>query len=172
MPDGGRWQGYDGDGADEGTPGTGSGRGRRPLLPFGIADVAGPSMVPTLLPGDRLVVRYGAGVRPGAIVVLRHPMQQDLLIVKRAVERRGGGWWVLGDNTFVENDSREFGVVPDEFVLARALVRLRPPSVVKERGQLSPVALVSWAVAAVRPLRPGPRGASSGRSVPRRLRAR
>ncbi|MET8680607.1 nickel-type superoxide dismutase maturation protease [Streptomyces sp. NPDC004647] len=159
MPEGGRWQGYE-DGRELGPEHV---RERRGALPYGLAEVVGPSMVPTLQPGDRLVVRYGAPVRPGGVVVLRHPMQQDLLIVKRAVERREGGWWVLGDNPFVENDSREFGAVPDELVLARARVRLRPPSVLK--GHRSPVALLSWIVSAVCPVR-------SDRSLSRRLRAR
>jgi hypothetical protein len=83
------------------------------------------------------------------VVVLRHPLQQDLLIVKRAVERRDGGWWVLGDNDFVDNDSREFGTVPDELVLARGLGRFRPPRDL----QRSPAALAAWLGSSVRPLR-------------------
>jgi nickel-type superoxide dismutase maturation protease len=166
MPDGDRWQGYD-RGRDR-EPG--NGRRRRAALPFGLADVVGPSMAPTLQPGDQLVVHYGAPVRPGDVVVLRHPMQQDLLIVKRVMERRDGGWWVLGDNPFAENDSREFGTVPDDFVLARARVRLRPIGSLK--GQRSPAALVSWAVSAVRPVRPVRSWVRSERSVSRRLRAR
>ncbi|MFB7634696.1 nickel-type superoxide dismutase maturation protease [Streptomyces sp. NPDC056149] len=122
-----------------------------PLRALGLAEVYNPSMVPTLRPGDQLVVRYGAAVRPGDVVVLRHPFRQDLLIVKRAVERRDGGWWVRGDNPFVENDSREFGAVPDELVIARAWLRVRPP-----RGlQRSPRAVLdwgAWALSAVRPL--------------------
>ncbi|KEF05505.1 MULTISPECIES: nickel-type superoxide dismutase maturation protease [Streptomyces] len=138
------------------------GRERRGWLrAFGLAEVYNPSMVPTLRPGDQLVVQYGAVVRPGDVVVLRHPFRQDLLIVKRAVERRGDGWWVQGDNPFVENDSREFGVVPDELVVARAWVRVRPP-----RGfQRSLSGALSWAVSAVRPVR-------AERSPSRRLRAR
>ncbi|MBO0655017.1 nickel-type superoxide dismutase maturation protease [Streptomyces triculaminicus] len=133
-----------------------------------MAEVYNPSMVPTLTPGDQLVVRYGAVVRPGDVVVMRHPFRQDLLIVKRAVERRAGGWWVTGDNPLVENDSREFGPVPDEFVVARAWVRLRRPP---ERGQRSAAALLSWAASAVRPVR-SPSARSSERPFPRRLRAR
>ena len=52
----------------------------RPLLPLGAAEVTGPSMVPTLHHGDRLLVQYGARVRPGDVIVLRHPFQQDLLV--------------------------------------------------------------------------------------------
>lgn len=122
-----------------------------PLGRIGLAEVYNPSMEPTLRPGDQLVVKYfkgGATVRPGDIVVLRHPFQHDLLIVKRAVERRAGGWWVRGDNPGVMNDSREFGVVPDDLVVARAWLRLRPP-----RGlQRSVSSLARWSAGAVRPL--------------------
>ncbi|MER5635704.1 nickel-type superoxide dismutase maturation protease [Kitasatospora sp. NPDC002227] len=100
--------------------------GRGGLLPFGVVDVAGPSMVPTLSDGDLVLVRYGARIRPGAVVLARHPLRQDLLIVKRAAERRGRGWWLLSDNEFVESDSREYGAVPEELVLGRVLLRLRP----------------------------------------------
>ncbi|MEU5189231.1 nickel-type superoxide dismutase maturation protease [Streptomyces klenkii] len=143
-------------------------RERRGLLRIGLAEVYNPSMVPTLNPGDQLVVQYGAVVRPGDVVVLRHPFRQDLLIVKRAVERREGGWWVRGDNPLVENDSREFGAVPEEFVVARALVRLRRPP---EAGQRSAGALLSWLASALRPVRSLPAGASVAR-LSRRLRAR
>lgn len=89
---------------------------RRPLR---VVEVTGPSMVPTLYHGDLLLVQYGVPVRPGDVVILRHPFQQDLLVVKRAVERRPGGWWVRGDNTFAGGDSTDYGVVPGELVLAR-----------------------------------------------------
>ncbi|EDY44256.2 signal peptidase [Streptomyces sp. SPB074] len=95
-------------------------------IPLGVAEVRGPSMLPTLRHGDRLLVRYGARVRPGDVVVLRHPFQQDLLIVKRAAERRGAGWWVLADNPWAGGDSNDYGVVPRELVLGRVLGRYRP----------------------------------------------
>ncbi|GGZ57363.1 nickel-type superoxide dismutase maturation protease [Streptomyces subrutilus] len=136
---------------------------RSPLKRFGVVDVSGPSMAPTLADGDRVVVRYGAAVRPGDVVVLRHPFQQDLLVIKRAVERRpGGGWWVLGDNPFNETgDSTDYGAVPGELLLATAVLRLRP----REEGQRSLRARLSWALSAVRPLRADPSASS-------RLRAR
>ncbi|HEV7625918.1 MAG TPA: nickel-type superoxide dismutase maturation protease [Streptomyces sp.] len=144
------------------------GGGAGPLKRIGLAEVYNPSMQPTLRPGDRLLLRYGSGTRPGAVVVLRHPFQHDLLIVKRAVERRSGGWWVVGDNPQVRNDSREFGAVPDDLVVARAWVRLRSP-----RGlQRSFWPVLRWALSAVRPLvavRARPPGPSS---LSRRLRAR
>ena len=112
--------------------------------PLGTAVVRGPSMVPTLRDGDVLLIRYGALVRAGDVVVARHPLQQDLLMVKRAVERREGGWWLLGDNPYAEGDSRLFGSVPQELVLARALGRYRP------RRRYS--SAVAWLLCAVRPL--------------------
>jgi nickel-type superoxide dismutase maturation protease len=118
------------------------------LKRIGLAEVYNPSMLPTLRPGDRLVLKYGSRVRPGAVVVVRHPLQHDLLIVKRAVERRPGGWWVVGDNPQVRNDSREFGPVPDDLVVARAWVRLRPPR--GPQRSLRPV--LPWVLSAVRPL--------------------
>jgi nickel-type superoxide dismutase maturation protease len=134
-------------------------------LQWQLVEVTGPSMAPTLLNGDWLLVqKISSGaelVREGDVVIMRHPLQQDLLIVKRAVERRGGGWWVRGDNTFVENDSREFGLVPDDLVLGRARGRFRPP----RELQRSVAGVASWAASCVRPLRPD-------RSLSRRLRAR
>ena len=136
----------------------GRGPGKGALGRIGLAEVYNPSMQPTLRPGDQLVVHYGAAARPGDVVVVRHPFQHDLLIVKRAVERRPGGWWVMGDNPGVRNDSREFGAVPDDLLVARAWLRLRPP-----RGlQLSVRSVLGWALSAVRPLVP----------CSRRLRAR
>ncbi|MGW6460231.1 nickel-type superoxide dismutase maturation protease [Streptomyces sp. NPDC055078] len=136
-------------------------QGREPTAPFGVAEVTGPSMYPTLRAGDRLLVHYGATVRPGDIAVLRHPLQQDLLIVKRLVERRETGWWVLGENPGAEGDSRLFGTVPAELLLGRVRGRYRP----REKGQRSVRGLVSWAFSALRPV-------LCDRSVSRRLRAR
>ncbi|WP_128983028.1 nickel-type superoxide dismutase maturation protease [Streptomyces roseicoloratus] len=124
--------------------------GREPGAPFGIAEVTGVSMVPTLLHGDQLFVRYGARLRAGNVAVLRHPLQQDLLIVKRLAERRDGGWWVLGDNPGAEGDSRVFGVVPEPLVLGRVLARYRPVTPGRQR---SVGVVLSWLLSAVRPVR-------------------
>ncbi|MEU6254989.1 nickel-type superoxide dismutase maturation protease [Streptomyces sp. NPDC047043] len=133
----------------------------RALLPFGVAEVTGPSMVPTLNHGDRLVVQYGARIRPGDVVVLRHPFQQDLLVVKRATERREGGWWVLGDNAYAGGDSTDYGTVPEDLVLGKVRFRYRP----LRTDQRSPFAVARWALSAARPV-------LSARSASRRLRAR
>ncbi|MEV3928057.1 MULTISPECIES: nickel-type superoxide dismutase maturation protease [unclassified Streptomyces] len=135
--------------------------GRTERRPFQVVEVTGPSMVPTLYHGDWLLVQHGAPVRPGDVVILRHPFQQDLLVVKRATERRDGGWWVLGDNAYAGGDSTDYGAVPEELVLARVRARYRP----LRKDQRSPLGLLGWAASAVRRVSPE-------RSPSRRLRAR
>jgi len=81
-------------------------------------------MSPTLAPGDRLLVRYGARVRPGRVVVAR--FADGTVVVKRAVERRGGAWWLLGDSAVEGVDSRHRGAVADEDVLGVVVLRLWP----------------------------------------------
>jgi hypothetical protein len=98
-------------------------------VPLGLAIVRGDSMRPLLRPGDRLVVRYGGLVRPGAIVVAR--LADGTVAVKRAAERcttRGGspGWWLLSDDPAVGVDSRHRGAVRDDDVLAVVLARVWP----------------------------------------------
>jgi phage repressor protein C with HTH and peptisase S24 domain len=87
---------------------------------IGTVLVSGPSMVPALRPGDCLVVRRGARIRPGDIVVGRYRSRPGLLVVKRAVEPRDGGWLLSSDNPFVDGPD---GVADVE---ARALLRYWP----------------------------------------------
>lgn len=99
-------------------------------LRWSVLRVSGPSMAPALRDGDFVLVRgvRPARVRPGDVLVARHPARGDgLLIVKRAARREDAGWWLLSDNEFVTSDSREFGAVPDGLVLGRAVLRLRDP---------------------------------------------
>ncbi|TNM47192.1 nickel-type superoxide dismutase maturation protease [Nocardioides albidus] len=103
------------------------GRAPRKSTPrIGIAVVRGDSMRPTLRPRDRLLVVYGARVRPGRIVVAR--FADGTLVVKRVAERRGSGWWLRGDNPHEGVDSRHRGPVPDTEVagVVRARVWPRP----------------------------------------------
>jgi phage repressor protein C with HTH and peptisase S24 domain len=80
-------------------------------------------MAPTLRSGDALVVRRGGRVRPGDVVVARFRSRPGLLVVKRAVREQDGGWWVQGDNTLVEEDSRAYGVAD---VIGRVVIRYYP----------------------------------------------
>ena len=80
-------------------------------------------MAPTLRDGDALLVRRGGRVRPGDIVVAHFRSRPDLLVVKRAVRAQDGGWWVHGDNEFVTDDSRAYGVAD---VIGRVILRYWP----------------------------------------------
>ncbi len=84
-------------------------------------------MLPTLHPGDLLLVQYGAPVTTGRLVLARFP--DRVLTVKRAVEARetrtgDPGWWLLSDNPEVGVDSRHRGVIAEADVVATVLVRL------------------------------------------------
>ena len=92
-------------------------------LPLFAVLVNGPSMAPALRSGDALVVRRGGRVRAGDVVVARFRSRPGLLVVKRAVREQDGGWWVQGDNEFVEDDSRAYGVAD---VIGRVLIRYYP----------------------------------------------
>lgn len=71
--------------------------------------VNGHSMLPTLAPGEWVLVRRTDSPRPGAVVVVRRP---DRYVVKRAVRRTPDGrWWIEGDNALASDDSRVFGAV-------------------------------------------------------------
>lgn len=96
---------------------------------WGIAVVRGRSMLPTLREGERLLVRYAARPRPGALVVAR--LADGTLGVKRAVEPRATGsgepgWWLLSDNPAEGVDSRHRGPVPARDVVAVVRCRLWP----------------------------------------------
>jgi hypothetical protein len=88
-----------------------SGGGRsRTLLPWQLVRVSGVSMVPTLQDGDRVVVRHGAAVKPGDVVLARFRALPQLLVLKRVGRPEAGGWWLLSDNEFAGGDSRSHGV--------------------------------------------------------------
>jgi len=95
----------------------------RTLLPWQLVHVSGPSMVPALRSGDVLLVRHGASVRPGDLVLARFRDLPGLHVVKRAVRPVDGGWWVASDNAAAGGDSSSHGVAD---VLARVVLRLRP----------------------------------------------
>jgi phage repressor protein C with HTH and peptisase S24 domain len=82
----------------------------RTLLPWQLVRVDGPSMTPTLRPGDVLLVRHGATVRPGSVVLATFRSRPALAVVKRAVRPDGTGWWLSSDNSRAGSDSRDLGV--------------------------------------------------------------
>lgn len=95
--------------------------------------VRGPSMAPALADGDVVLARFGAPPGPGDVVLVRWAARPEQLSVKRAVRRRGGRWWVLGDNPDGSTDSRTLGPAT---VLGVARWRLLP-----RPGRIGPSAL-------------------------------
>jgi hypothetical protein len=95
-------------------------------------------MRPRLAPGDLLLVRYAARVRPGAFVLAR--FADGTLAVKRATERRetrsgAPAWWLLSDNPVAGVDSRHRGPVADQDVVAVVLLRVWPRPRLLRPGQ-------------------------------------
>lgn len=86
-------------------------------------------MLPTLRTGDRLLVRYGARVRPGRLVLAR--FADGTLALKRASGRRTTrtgepAWWLLSDNPVEGVDSRHRGPVGEADVLGVVVGRVWP----------------------------------------------
>jgi len=94
-------------------------------LPARVA-VVGPSMMPTLLDGDRCLVRRTRRVGRGDLVVFTDPEYPSRLIVKRVVGLAPNGIEVAGDNLDASRDSRSFGAVPSRSVLGIAWYRYAP----------------------------------------------
>jgi nickel-type superoxide dismutase maturation protease len=102
--------------------------------------VRGRSMAPALLPAERLLFDRLAYVRDrprvGELVLVAHPLRQELRVVKRLVgapcdtiggrSLGRGEYWVLGDNAEESTDSRVFGPVRRRHLLGRAWVRYWP----------------------------------------------
>jgi nickel-type superoxide dismutase maturation protease len=91
-------------------------------------------MEPALRPGDWLLVRRSMRVgrapriRPGQIVIARHPGEPGMLLVKRAARREKTGWWLASDNPEASAlDSRRFGPIPDALIVGRVLLRYWRP---------------------------------------------
>ena len=96
-------------------------------MPFAGFVVAGNSMLPALRPGDCLLLSRRARIAEGDVIVARRPHVDGLLLVKRAVRRADGGWWLLSDNAAEGlDDSRAFGVLPDACVVGKVLFRYYP----------------------------------------------
>ena len=91
---------------------------------IGLAVVRGDSMLPTLRPGDRLLVSYRRTPQVGDVVVAR--FADGTLAIKRVAERRTTGWWLLSDNPDQGVDSRHRGAVDEVSAVALGRVWPRP----------------------------------------------
>ena len=89
------------------------------------------SMEPALHPGDWLLVWRGgpagraARIRPGQLVIARHPGPAGPAAGEAGRAAEPGGWWLAADNPPAgAADSRTFGVVPDRLIEGRVLAPL------------------------------------------------
>jgi nickel-type superoxide dismutase maturation protease len=107
-------------------------------LPLGRLRVAGESMAPTLLPGDRVLVWRGLGpfrppARVGDLVAVVDPREPARVMVKRVAGVIGTDVSVLGDNAAASTDSRHFGPVGAAAIQGRVIYRYLPE---ERRGRL------------------------------------
>lgn len=90
-----------------------------------LVEVRGPSMEPTLWPGDRLVTipaRPG-WLRSGQVVVLEDPEEPSHRIIKRVVAVSVDHVEVRGDDPRRSTDGRRWGPVPRTAVQRIAITR-------------------------------------------------
>jgi len=80
--------------------------------------VTGYSMVPSLGPGQIILARKSRKLRVGDVVVFRH---RGLEKIKRLHAVNDGRIHVRGDNKNLSTDSRHFGSLPIEHVVARVI---------------------------------------------------
>ncbi len=93
-----------------------------------LVEVRGRSMLPTLRPGDRLVViRSRRDVRVGDVVLALDPRDAGRELVKRVAAVAPGGVTLHGDNRGLSTDGRTFGSLPAGAIRWRVVGRCWPP---------------------------------------------
>jgi phage repressor protein C with HTH and peptisase S24 domain len=80
-------------------------------------------MVPTLVPDDRVLVRYGMRFSVGDLIVFT---RDDHTEIKRVERIEDDGLFVVGDNDLMSLDSRTYGLISRDSVIGRAVARLWP----------------------------------------------
>ncbi|MGQ0608039.1 MAG: nickel-type superoxide dismutase maturation protease [Chloroflexota bacterium] len=91
-----------------------------------VVEVRGRSMLPTLQPGDRLLV-LRAAARLGDVVVTRDPRESGRELIKRVSAADASGVTLRGDNATASTDARVFGATPANAVQWRVIGRYWPP---------------------------------------------
>lgn len=101
-----------------------------------IVQVRGRSMLPTLRPGDRLlVVRSERDPRVGEVVLALDPRDTGRELVKRVAAVDTAGVTLRGDNPAFSTDGRTFGALPARAIRWRVVARCWP---LDRAGRLAP----------------------------------
>jgi nickel-type superoxide dismutase maturation protease len=88
--------------------------------------IEGDSMLPTLKPGDRVLIDERSSLSVGDIAVVRHPFKTSVKIVKRVESiQKDGSVSLIGDNPEESSDSRGFGSIKREDIIGQVVFRLR-----------------------------------------------
>ena len=91
--------------------------------------VVGDSMVPTLEPGQFVLVNVGRTPVPGDLVLARHPDQDEILVVKRLGAVTDSGRFVLAsDNPAAGTDSRTWCPLDADLIEGTVTLLLDQPS--------------------------------------------
>ena len=90
---------------------------------LGTVAVAGDSMAPTYLAGDWLVVFWGGAFRKGQVVLVERENQPGVFLLKRVVGPLEAKIWVEGDNKMESTDSRHWGAIDQNEIVASVLFR-------------------------------------------------
>lgn len=91
-----------------------------------VVEVRGRSMLPTLLPGDRLLVARLGRPRLADVVLAADPRAPRREMIKRVARIDASGIHLRGDNPAASTDARAFGPVPAAAVEWRAVLRYWP----------------------------------------------
>ncbi len=91
--------------------------------------VMGNSMLPSLKPGEEILVNLSAYRKSlpqvGDVVVAIHPDRPNFEIVKRVkIIKENGYCFLIGDNALESSDSRSFGFVNLENLIGKVTSRL------------------------------------------------
>ncbi len=88
-------------------------------FPFALYKVEGTSMLPTLKPGQRILVYRWGKAKVGDLVVFK---KEAKTMVKRVEYVEKGRLNVRGDNTNYSTDSREWGELTKEEIIGVVLI--------------------------------------------------
>lgn len=100
--------------------------------------VAGDSMTPAFSSGDWLVVFWGGTYRRGQVVLVERENQPGVFLLKRVIGPIEGKIWVEGDNKEESTDSRQWGAISQEEIVATVLFRFMKAGSRRARRKRSP----------------------------------